>query len=45
MGYTARVAWESVRVYAARVSLPAQVFFEAHKALVADDDVVDQLDV
>ena len=25
--------------------LPTQVFFEAHEALVADDDVVDQLDV
>ena len=25
--------------------LPAQVFFEADEALVADDDVVDQLDV
>jgi hypothetical protein len=25
--------------------LPAQMFFQAHEALVADDDVVDQLDV
>ena len=25
--------------------LPPQVFFQAHEALVADDDVVDQLDV
>src|SRR5260370_35370797 len=25
--------------------LPPQVFFQAHEALVADDDVLDQLDV
>ena len=44
-GYTTSVAWESARMYVARVLLPAQVFFQTDEALVADDDVVDQLDV